>query len=246
MQDWGMRAAESLRQTRKHCPVSCSWHKGPLAPDRREVAQGVTMTHPKLGINATWDWNWEWGKALLLVLKSKLFEQKLFFYNPHPQSLFFSHDSVQQPLNIPDVSGPLSNAWISLQMSAKLSPYSYSCHHWQHLSPALWATLLLPANHSRKCPRLDLDWLSEVLASLKALAAASGVTHSCSVPCPHGAGQVFHYPTENGCPLAGQPRTVWLTCTFQVQAGFFPWERRLQLAGGKPDKLCTPPIQLSQ
>lgn len=49
-------------------------------------------------------------KALLLLLKSKLFELKLFFYNPHPQSLFSSHDSMQQLLNIPDVSGPLSSA----------------------------------------------------------------------------------------------------------------------------------------
>lgn len=48
--------------------------------------------------------NWEWEKALLLVLTSKLFELKLFSYNPHSQSLFFSHNSMQRLLNIPDVS----------------------------------------------------------------------------------------------------------------------------------------------
>lgn len=146
---------------------------------------------------------------------------------------------MQQLLNIPDVSGPLSSAWISLQMKAKLSPYSCRCHHWHHLSPAFCSHLLTT-------PQSAQGWLTQAPASLKALATARGVTHSYSVPCPHGAGQVFHYPTESGFSFAGQLRTVWLTCTFQEQAGFFPLVRRLQLAGEKPDKLCTPPIQFSQ
>lgn len=130
---------------------------------------------------------------------------------------------MQQLLNIPDVSGPLSSAWISLQMKAKLSPYSCRCHHWHHLSPAFCSHLLTT-------PQSAQGWLTQAPASLKALATARGVTHSYSVPCPHGAGQVFHYPTESGFSFAGQLRTVWLTCTFQEQAGFFPLVRRLTVS----------------
>lgn len=97
----------------------------------------------------------------------------------------------------------------------------------------------------QKVPKVGLG-LTQAPTSLKALATARGVTLSHSVPCPHRAGQLFPYPTKSACPFAGQLRTVWLTCTFQEQAGLSPWERRLQLAGEKPDKLCTPAIQFSQ
>lgn len=68
----------------------------------------------------------------------------------------------------------------------------------------------------QKVPKVG-PGMTQAPASLKALATAREVTHSCSVHMG-----VFPYPTENGCPLAGQLRTVWLTCTFQEQVGLFP------------------------
>lgn len=76
------------------------------------------------------------------------------------------------------------------------------------MAPGVASLSCFLGNSARTCRPLQKvskvgPGLTQAPTSLKALATARGVTHSCSVLCLHGAAQVFHYPTESGCPFAG-------------------------------------------